>query len=77
MAEAAAMSTVQEQVVARVTEWLERSAKRLRHDGLDFAELKLTMREPGWDDDGTAMVTVMVEETATCGDIDGRVEGVR
>lgn len=69
--------SVQEQVIARVTDWLERSAKRLRHDGIDFAELKLTIREPGWDDDGTAMVTVMVEETASAADIDGRVEGVR
>ncbi len=69
--------SVQAQVIARVTEWLERTAKRLRHDGIDYAELKLTMREPGWDEDGTAMATVMVEETATAADIDGRVEGVR
>lgn len=70
-------SSVQDQVIERVRDWLARSAKRLRHDGLDFAELKLTMREPGWDDDGTVMVTVMVEETASDAEIDGRVEGIR
>lgn len=68
--------SVQDQLLARVRAWLETAAKRLRHNDLDFAELKITVRDPGWDDDGTVMVTVLLEETATRDDIEGRVEGV-
>lgn len=69
-----------ERLGAVVGQWVTRIAKRWdRHytdSDVSYAELKLRLRNPGWEDDGTIVLEADIEETIQYDDISGRVEGV-
>ena len=68
------------QLHAAVDRWVKDSAPRLR-DEIDFAALKITISDPGGDDDGTLTVDFRLEEESCftsekCNRGGGRVPGV-
>jgi hypothetical protein len=79
-AETVVEPTLEQKLVEHVRGWLARNAKVVRDRG-DVASLTLRLREPGWDDDGTLVLTWSYEETvngpACDEDGEGRVPGLK
>ena len=69
--------SVQDLVCQRVRDWIERQTKQLVSRRYDDAELVLTLREAGWDDDETLMVDVLLTERRSESIEGHRLEGLK
>jgi len=64
--------------LARVASWVTTKAVEWNgHATFDHAELRIHLREFGWDDDDTVMLDVELEERVHGEEIRGRVEGAK
>ena len=70
-------ANLQLRLQGHVRRWLEASAKGLRHDDLDYAQIKITATQPSWDEDDTCCVELQIVETRGSDELSGRVEGVK
>jgi hypothetical protein len=65
------------QLHKRLDAWFEREARRLRDEHFaNCAELKIVLRHPGGDDDGTLCLEAEVIEEMVVS-LEGRVEGLK